>query len=260
MPNWRPINRGFAMTRGAIRSRAVVLWYADDIDLVNGVAPNSTALFTSFGLPPLAAPAVDLDLPGAIVVDHQMVGACVEVNGLARAIVAVFYDNAVRFRLNSRVQTYITTGDPQPFNVPLLYYTAAAGGALLRRRDEYDKIKRSTRNRVVIVRTSGNLDALDQQAATQHGRMYIFGGVRYLFVDHGIRTLDNGELEITYRFWTNSAVRAVVSGTFGNHVALPPLGPLDEYAPRGDVLPGVVEIKLAINTYEAGSTLPGGIG
>jgi hypothetical protein len=259
MPNWRPLNRGFSLSRSIDRSQKVELWYADDLPLIDNAAPNKAAVFASFGLPPRSAPSDDPDLPGAIVIDHQMVGPAVVLPGatVARATVAVIYDSHIRFRLEPRLTFGVVPTDGVKFNIPLVKLRAIPSGSAVVASNA--DAKRMHRRRWVKVRTSGNADALANTIEAQCDRRYTFGGVHYLLETYGIASRGNGEIEITYWFRTTGRVRAVGTDTFGGeNVALPALANLDEYAV--DLQNGTVSVKSGTDLYEAGTTLPGGVG
>lgn len=259
-PTWVPINRGFSLSRGTFRSRAVQLYFADDIPLVDGEPPNSADLFQTFGLPQLGSPGTALGIPG-VVVDHQLVGPCIRVGSAARATVAVFYDSSLRFRLEPRVRTYILNQSPIPFTVPLLYRVETPAGVVVYRKDEPASIHRAQWHRVVAVRMTGDIDLIFRAAAEQVGNRYIFGGIPYILLEPGQRQLDNGQIEMTYRFWTTGRVRAVAPDTgHGPHLPVPALGHLDEYAVHATSSDAVVGVNRAQDLYPLGAELPGGIG
>lgn len=252
MPNWRPINRALAISRGTYRSRAVLLWYADDIELVNGAAPNTAALYASFGLPPLGAPN-DFDLPGAIVVDHQLVGPCLNVNGLARATVAVFYDSAIRFRFDPTVRSSVRQLEPIPTSVAVVRRRTIGQSQVVERRQEFS-VNRSQWMLQTVKRTTGDAASLAATIAAQVGKLYVISGIPYLLNEFGINDLGNGQIELVYGYWSMASVRAVTSGTFGTHIDLPALGNLDTYAV--DEEGALIGVRAASDAYLAGGPLP----
>lgn len=268
MPNWRRLHGGFAIARSVNRSTGVELWYADDLALGDdGTAPNKAAIFASFGLPPRGAPSVDPDLPGAILIEHRLVEPAVVIGTTARAKVACIYDSAVRFRLDTRFRQSVDLLEPLKFNVPLIALRSSTSGDWVQRRDEADKVKRGQWRRRITVRVTGDIGAAIAAIEQNIGLLYRLNGNGHSSTSGTYYTLDGfgivehnvNDFDITYAFYSNCRVRAVLSGSgFGQHVALPALGNLDEYAPDEGNL--TISVRTATQIYTNGATLPGGIG
>lgn len=117
--------------------------------------------------------------------------------------------------------------------------------------------ERSTIVRVEARFVTVSVTTVQNQIASNVGRLYVISGQEYIF-DGGNAASDGlGYTRVEYHFRTNAAILAVPIGVMGNAIAIPFLPVLHEYVSNGSTNPPTIGVVAAVNTALTGGTLAG---